>query len=259
MSYTDPPSSNGGGGFDLALTDAVMAAMAGAGFPVNRDQAAAIIREILTGRDDIEHPGQFVLGAIRRDPGRYTPGTHPKGKPKHAPHCGECDPHTRLVERADGRMQRCQNCHALRRQLLPQHARCDGCRAVIYRQDLGLPCGGKGAHRVAEEWQAEYDAAVERARIQREAEATAKADARARGEHVPEPDHGPDWDSTWGLHGEELARAQLEVARAGRLPERVNAAEPLELESGPHGDNPETARADEMPDTDPATGKPWPM
>jgi hypothetical protein len=225
------------------------------------EEAAAVVAIIIASAGgSVDYPVPYVRKVITTgDPTKFMPAAAPeaaaakKAKPKHGPHCGECDPHTRLMERPDGRMERCQNCHALRRQLLPQHARCDGCHAVIFRWDLGMPCTGKGHHRVVEEWQAAYDAANEAARVTREAEAAAKADARARGEHVPEPDHGPDWDDTFGLHGEELARAQLEIARAARLPERVNAAGELEA-PGPHGENPEVD-----PDIDPATGQPWPF
>lgn len=65
--------------------------------------------------------------------------------------CGFCDPRTRLVavNRDQTELVRCQNCHPAPRKPLPQHKRCEGCRAVIYVWDTA-PCGKHavpGEHR----------------------------------------------------------------------------------------------------------------
>jgi hypothetical protein len=195
-----------------------MAAMTGAGHPTNRDQARAIIREILTGRDDVEHPGQFVLAAIRRDPGKYAPGDEAEGKrkPKHGTWCHECDPHTRQIELPDGRVARCPNCHALRKKLLPQYARCNGCLAVIYRTDAGLSCEGKGHHRVVEEWRALYDVATVEAG--RAAQAAREQARRERAEHTADAAEAERQreEAMAYLHGPELAKAQADESRRRR-------------------------------------------
>jgi hypothetical protein len=82
------------------------------------------------------------------------------------PHCGLCDPHTRHIERDDGRIARCPRCwppHADKpkapgpHDLLPQHWRCGGCHALIYITERGVPCS---KHRTVEGWQRDYDAAA---------------------------------------------------------------------------------------------------
>lgn len=72
------------------------------------------------------------------------------------PHCGSCDPYSRLVERGDGRMERCPRCHPLQDALLPQHWRCPACRALIPRSERGLPCN---LHRTVTAFRAAYDLA----------------------------------------------------------------------------------------------------
>jgi hypothetical protein len=72
------------------------------------------------------------------------------------PHCGQCDPATRQIERADGRISRCPRCHPLQDGLLPQTWRCPACRALIYRDQRGLPCD---QHRTVTGWRADYDEA----------------------------------------------------------------------------------------------------
>jgi hypothetical protein len=53
--------------------------------------------------------------------------------------CGRCDRRTRLVT-VGGMASRCQECHPLSHLPLPQHARCPGCRQLIYKWDENL-CG----------------------------------------------------------------------------------------------------------------------
>jgi hypothetical protein len=72
------------------------------------------------------------------------------------PHCGACDPVTRHIERDDGRIARCPDCHPLQDALLPQHWRCPICRALIYRDQRGMPCD---KHRTVIGWRHAYDAA----------------------------------------------------------------------------------------------------
>lgn len=72
------------------------------------------------------------------------------------PHCGLCDPYSRLIERDDGRMERCPRCHPLQDALLPQHWRCPACRALIPRSQRGLPCH---LHRTVAAFRASYDEA----------------------------------------------------------------------------------------------------
>jgi len=55
------------------------------------------------------------------------------------PWCGICDPRTRLM-RGTEPTSRCPSCHPLRHKMLPQHARCKGCRKIIYAWDTA-DCG----------------------------------------------------------------------------------------------------------------------
>lgn len=56
------------------------------------------------------------------------------------PWCGQCDRRTRLHERVDGRMERCQNCHPAPRKQLTQFTRCYGCKTITYSWDSN-DCG----------------------------------------------------------------------------------------------------------------------
>ena len=101
------------------------------------------------------------------------------------PHCGQCD-RTRHVEGADGRLERCPNCHPLTGEPMPQT-----------RRRPGEPAPPARTERYA-------DAAAEARRM---------LAARPR----PLSDLGaPD---TARLYGEALARRQLAEARAARLPD----------------------------------------
>jgi hypothetical protein len=71
------------------------------------------------------------------------------------PHCGVCDPVTRQLEDGD-RAVRCPRCHPLQDELLPQTWRCPVCRALIYRDQRGLPCD---KHRTIIGWRHAYDQA----------------------------------------------------------------------------------------------------
>ncbi len=59
--------------------------------------------------------------------------------PAAAAWCGECDERTRLIDCATS-MTRCRSCHPLRGETLKQHARCGGCRCLVYTWDKA-PCG----------------------------------------------------------------------------------------------------------------------
>jgi Zinc knuckle len=73
------------------------------------------------------------------------------GCPKHAqlqmsspeapamPWCGICDPRTRLMRGVEP-TSRCPSCHPKRHDLLVQHARCRGCRKLVYAWDVA-DCG----------------------------------------------------------------------------------------------------------------------
>ena len=131
------------------------------------------------------------------------------------PHCGQCDPDTRQVGLADGRVGRCPRCHPLQDALLPQTWRCPRCHALIYRDQRGLPCD---KHRTVTGWHREHDEAQAGHQDQlipdEGAEAGAKA-ARAQLAARPRPD-APAGNPEAGLWGEALARVQVAEARARR-------------------------------------------
>jgi len=93
---------------------------------------------------------------VARDPNGDT-AFWQKVQKEELPHCGQCDPYTRQIERDDGRVERCPRCHPLQDALLPQHWRCPACRALIPRVDRGLPCG---MHRTVTGFRAAYDEAL---------------------------------------------------------------------------------------------------
>jgi hypothetical protein len=76
-------------------------------------------------------------GHIEREcPSSVVPASGDNDKPMW---CGGCDRRTRLME-VDGRAFRCQECHPLSHQNLPQLIRCPGCHVLVYTWDFGL-CG----------------------------------------------------------------------------------------------------------------------
>ena len=112
------------------------------------------------------------------------------------PHCGECDPYSRLIERDDGRVARCPRCHPLQDAMLPQHWRCGACHAIIPRSERGLPCS---LHRTVTAWRSAYDEALagqEQLVLANPSTETGAKSARAQlGEHerqAAEPDPVPE-------------------------------------------------------------------
>jgi len=102
------------------------------------------------------------------------------------PHCGQCD-RTRHVEGADGRLERCPNCHPLTGEPMPQT-----------RRRPGEPAPSARTGRYAD----------------------AAADARRMLENRPRPGKPAGQAAApEALTGEALARRQLAEARAARLPD----------------------------------------
>lgn len=76
-------------------------------------------------------------GHFERDcPSNVVVGANATDKPLW---CGRCDRRTRLIE-INGLATRCQECHPLAHQGVPQTTRCAGCRMTVYVWDTN-PCG----------------------------------------------------------------------------------------------------------------------
>jgi hypothetical protein len=164
------------------------------------------------------------------------------------PHCGLCDPVTRHVERDDGRFERCPRCHPLQGALLPQTWRCPVCRALIYRDQRGLPCD---RHRTIIGWRHAYDAA--RSDALPLASPVTEAGAKdARGQLAARP--LPGWPAASigaGLHGEALARAQAAESRAARPAELLPVPDPEpDPDDDPEPDDPDPDEPEEPPPDD---------
>jgi hypothetical protein len=61
---------------------------------------------------------------------------------KRPPHCGICDPRTRLVtvDLEKGTVRKCPTCHPTPSKPVVQHKRCPACKMVVYSWDTS-PCG----------------------------------------------------------------------------------------------------------------------
>ena len=119
---TVPRGDEQGAGFAGALVTEAAAL----GYPITPERALAVAGEVLGGRE-VRDRLAYIRAALRREPERYLGNGHEPGGPRPAhgrvnrasmpasapPWCWapECDPRTRLRERADGKMMRCPACH----------------------------------------------------------------------------------------------------------------------------------------------------
>lgn len=92
-------------------------------------------------KDNLKCFGCGGKGHMERDcPSAIAAADGPDDKPMW---CGRCDRRTRLIM-VNGTAYRCQECHPLAHQGIPQTTRCAGCRTIVYRWDRN-PCGQHAA------------------------------------------------------------------------------------------------------------------